>query len=433
MFPISDRARPLSRAAMIFALALGTAGGALAVAAPAVAKDAAPKEKAAEYSPAFRKAAAPLQNALIAAQKAKPDAAGIVALKAQVDALLAVSTTPDDKFFAGQFAFQASQLDKDPVLQRKGLQTMVDSGRLTGLELGKYHYFLGVAAYQVKDYPAAQTAFAAAVATGYAENDVQMMLAETQFSAGQNDAGYASLMKAIVARNATATPTPQDWYARGLGVAYKAKQYNKALEFSNAMVAAYPSKDNWGDTINIARMAGRFPAQETLDLMRLMGRTNSFRDTSDYAEYLQAADARRAPGEVLKVLQAGTTAGKLNASDVFVTENKAQATARLAADKAGLPALDRDAHAPAATAATVVAAADAFLSYDDFAKAEGLYQIALTKTGVDTDRALTRLGIAQLDQGKFADAQATFAKVGGVRKPIAMLWSTYAAQKAKGG
>lgn len=427
MFPISKRA------AMAVALTLGVAGGALAVAAPAVAKDAAPKEKAPEYSPAFRKAAGPIQNALIAAQKTKPDAAGIAALKAQIEALVGVSVTPDDKFFAGQFAFQASQIDKDAVLQRKGLQTMVDSGRLKGLELGRYQYFLGVSAYQVKDYAAAQASFAAAVATGYTENDVQMMLAESQFSSGQNDAGYASLMKAIQIRNASTTPTPQDWYARGLGVAYKAKQYDKALEFSNAMVGAYPTKDNWGDTINIARMAGRFQAQETLDLMRLMGRTNSFRDTSDYAEYLQAADARRSPGEVLKVLQAGTDAGKLNAADVFVTENKAQATARLAADKAGLPALDRDAHAPTASAATIIAAADAFLSYDDFAKAEGLYQIALTKGGIDADRALTRLGIAQVDQGKFADAQATFAKVGGVRKPIAQLWSTYAAQKAKGG
>ena len=433
MSPISNRARPVSRAAMIFALALGTAGGALAVAAPAAAQAAAAKEKAPVYSAPFRKAAGPVQNALIAAQKTTPDAAGIAALKAQVDGLAAVSTTPDDKFFAGQFMFQASQLDKDAVLQRKGLQTMVDSGRLTGLELGRYQYFLGVSAYQVKDYAAAQTSFAAAVATGYTENDVQMMLAESQFSAGQNDAGYASLMKAIVARNATATKTPQDWYARGLGVAYKAKQYDKALEFSNAMVAAYPTKDNWGDTINIARMAGRFQAQETLDLMRLMGRTNSFRDTSDYAEYLQAADARRSPGEVLKVLQAGAEAGKLNASDLFVTENKSVANARLAADKAGLPALERDARAPTSTAATINAAADAFLSYDDAAKAEGLYQAALAKGVADSDRALTRLGIAQLDQGKFADAQATFAKVGGVRKPIAMLWSTYAAQKAKGG
>ena len=43
---------------------------------------------------------------------------------------------------------------------------------------------------------------------------------------------------------------------------------------------------------------------------------------------------------------------------------------------------------------------------------------------------LTRQGIAQVQQGKHADAQATFAKVTGVRQPIANLWGLYAAQKA---
>lgn len=216
-------------------------------------------------------------------------------------------------------------------------------------------------------------------------------------------------------------------------MAYKAKLYDAAAKFGLGLVEAYPSTDNWADAIGLARTAGKFQAQETLDLMRLMERTKSFRDTSDFAEYLQAADARRSPAEVLKVLDEGLAAGKLQASDVFVSDNRTVAQARLAADKASLPALERDANAPTATVATIVAAGDAFLSYDQAAKAEGFFTKALTKPGVDADRALTRLGIAQLDQGKTAEAQATFAKVGGVRKPIAQLWSVYAGQKAKGG
>jgi len=428
MFPISKRA------ALAVALTLGVAGGAIAVSAPALAKDAAPKEKPPEYSAGFRKVAGPLQNALVAAQKTKPDAAATAAMATQVDAALAAAQTPDDKLASGQFAIQLGQMSGNRDLMRKGLEGVVGSGRLSGAELGKYQFFLAGTKFDAKDYAGAEADYTAAYAAGYRENDIQMMIAESEFSQGKNDVGYAALMQAIQTRNASGKPAPQDWYARGLGVAYKARQYDKSLEFATAMVGAYPTKDNWGDTINIARMVGKYQAQETLDLMRLMGRTNSFRDTSDYAEYLQAADARRSPGEVLKVLQAGIDAGKLNASDVFVTDNKSQATARLAADKAGLPALERDARVPTATTATIIAAADAFLSYDDFAKAESLYQAALTKGGVaDTDRALTRLGVAQLDQGKYADAQATFAKVGGVRKPIAALWSVYAAQKAKGG
>ncbi len=98
---------------------------------------------------------------------------------------------------------------------------------------------------------------------------------------------------------------------------------------------------------------------------------------------------------------------------------------------ASLPSLEKDARAANATAVTAVASGDAFLSYGEAAKAEALYQIALGKPGVDQGRALTRLGIAQTDQGKYAEAQATFAKITGPRKPIADLWSAYAASKAK--
>ena len=53
--------------------------------------------------------------------------------------------------------------------------------------------------------------------------------------------------------------------------------------------------------------------------------------------------------------------------------------------------------------------------------------------GVNTPLVLTRLGIAQLDQGKRAEAEATFEKVQGVREPIADLWAVYSTQQNAGG
>jgi hypothetical protein len=183
----------------------------------------------------------------------------------------------------------------------------------------------------------------------------------------------------------------------------------------------------------VVRATSQFQAQETLDLMRLMARTNSYANDRDYIEYIQAADARRFPGEVVKVIQAGTTAGKIKANDPFISEARTVASGRVAADQRSLPALDRDARAPSAPVATVSAAADTFLSYGDAAKAADLYAIALSKPGGDTARLNTRLGIAQVDKGDYAGAQATFAKVQGPRRSLAQLWAAYAAQKASGG
>jgi hypothetical protein len=182
----------------------------------------------------------------------------------------------------------------------------------------------------------------------------------------------------------------------------------------------------------VLRDVARYQAQESLDLMRLMNRTGSYSESRDYVDHIQVADARRFPGEVVKVIEAGTASGKLPASDPFVAEARTIATGRIAADRASLPALDRDAHAPTATLATISAAADTFLSYGDAAKAENLYNLALTKPGGDAARLQTRLGIAQVDKGDYAGAQATFAKVTGPRQPLAQLWGIYAAQKAAG-
>ena len=429
MFAISGRTggKFISRAAMAAALALGMAGGMAVTVAPALAKDA--KPEAPKLSKAFTALAGPLQADI---GKAK-DQASAAALKDKVAAAMAAAQTPDDKFFAGQFAIQVGQTAKDNALLRTGLETVIGSGKLAGAELGKYNYFVGGMAFDAKDYVGARTAFSNAVAAGYKENDVEALLAETYFATNDLPKGMEQLNGAIAARKAAGAVAPKEWFIRGLSVAYKAKAYDAAFGFGAGLVEAYPTTDNWADAIGLARTAGRFQAQETLDLMRLMDRTGSFRDTSDYAEYLQAADARRSPAEVLKVLDEGIKGGKLQSSDVFVTENRNVAQGRLAADKASLPALERDASGANATLATIMAAGDAFLSYDESAKAEAFYKAALAKPGVDADRALTRLGIAQVNQAKYAEAQATFAKVNGVRKPIAQLWGVFAGQKAKGG
>ena len=165
--------------------------------------------------------------------------------------------------------------------------------------------------------------------------------------------------------------------------------------------------------------------------MRLMGRTSSYAEERDYIEYIQAADARRLPGEVLKIIEAGIGAGKLRAADMFVAEARTIASERVAADRVSLTGLERDARAANATGATVAGAGDAFLSYDQPAKAEEFYGIAMSKPGIDMERALTRLGIAQFDQGKFADAQTTFDRVAGGRKVIAQLWALQSAQRAQ--
>lgn len=419
------RAGLVSRMALGAALTLGVLAGATT---PAMAKEKPAKQAPIKLSPAFQKLALPVQKAL---EDAKTNPAIIPAVKAQVEQLFAAAATPDDKFVAGQFAVSLGSTAQDQALQRKGVLAMLESGKAAPSEQAKLNFYAGQFAYAAKDYVAARTGVEAAIRGGYTENDPQTLLAEIYLAEGNTAQGLTVLQQVIDTTKAAGKLVPESFYRRGLLAAYNVKSVQQASGFASGLVRNYPTTQNWGIAITIIREIAGIPNQDMVDLLRLMGRTNSYNETRDYLEYIEAADPRRLPGEVTQILQAGTAAGKLPANDPTVSDARAIASQRLAADKADLPALDKAARSSSSTAITALASGDAFLSHGEPAKAEGLYQIALGKPGVDQLRALTRLGIAQVDQGKYAEAQATFAKITtGPRKPIADLWSAYAASKA---
>jgi tetratricopeptide (TPR) repeat protein len=424
----------ISRAALGAALALGTLAGGAMISTPAMAAKKEPKPAPLKLSPEFQKQAGPVQAALEAA-RAKPGG-DVTALKTQVEQLLAVASTPDDKYVAGQFAVSLGGIAKDQALQRKGVLAMLESGKSPAEEAAKLNVYAGQFALQAKDYAAARTALQAAIQGGYTGDDAHVLLAEAYLGEGNTRQGLDMLQQAIDRQQAKG-PVDQSWYRRGLLAAYNAKSGPQASKFGAGLVQNYPTPANWGIAITIVREIGGIPSQEMVDLLRLMGRTNSYNEPRDYLEYIEAADPRKLPGEVLKIIEAGTAKMNKNGqpmlspSDPTVRDARAIATERVGPDKASLPTLEKDARAPSATAVTALASGDAFLSYGEAAKAEALYTIALGKPGVDQARALTRLGIAQADQGKYAEAQATFAKITGPRKPIADLWSAYVAGKTK--
>jgi tetratricopeptide (TPR) repeat protein len=418
---LSKRAGLISRTALGAMLALG-ALGAVTATFPSAAHAKAPALK---LSKGFQPLALEAQKAIEAAKTTKvyDDA------RAKVEAAFAAIANNDDRFMAGNFAVGLGGSMSDPALQRRGIAAMLESGKVAPGEQGKFNFYLGQLAYQARDYAAAIAALQTSINLGYRENDPEIMLAEAMIASGQVTPGLVMLKQGITARKAAGTLAPQNWYRRGLGAAYGGKMLDQATDFAMLLARDYPTKDNWAGAITVVREIGKFPAQETLDLMRLMDRTGSYAEERDYIEYIQAADARRLPGEVLKVISAGKAAGKLRAGDMFVNEALQIANERIAADRSSLVALERDARSPNASAATLMGAGDAFLSYDQLAKANEFYTIALAKPGADMPRMLTRLGIAQVGLGQYAEAAQTFARVEGPRKPIAQLWALFAAQK----
>lgn len=427
----TNRGKFVSQATLGVALALGLVSAGVVAPSPAMAakkKDEAPKSKP---SKGFIAVAGPAQNAL---NELKPeDPASVADVKAKIEAATNAIENEDDRLIAGSFTFNLGAKTKDTELQRAGLKLMIDSGKSDPAAVPRYYAAAGQLAYQAQDFPEAQHYLQMAVDSGTAEAGIKVMLGEAYIAGNQTAKGLGVFKTAINESKASGELAPESWYRRGLLMAYKSQSIDDTTDFAVLLVRDYPKNENWGVVSTFLRELGNFNSKETLDLMRLMGRTNSYVEARDYIEYIQAADPRRLPGEALSVINAGIASGKLSSSDTSIADWKMQASARVEDDKSSLSSYARDARKPGASEATITGAADALLSYGQSAEAEELYMLALSKPGVDTAEALTRLGIAEVDQGKYAEAQESFGKVTGNRRPIARVWAAYAAHKAESG
>lgn len=420
--------------ALAIALMGGTTLGSIALEAPANAQ----KDEAAQpqYSKSFREAYNPV-NELV-----QGDAAAQAQAKAQIPALLAALETPDDRNAAGGMIYNLGVSLGDRELQYQGMRMMLDSGKVPAENIGRYN----MTAYQISNslenvenarehleaMIAADYSFEATMSDGttrtLAPDDLRSMIATTYFEQDDLEGGLQYLKDQIEAREAANGTVPEAWITRGLATAYEGDNAAQAIDFADLYVAHYPSKTSWGDALAIHRNLMNYNNEEILDLLRLGLRTNSLREERDYAEYVEMADAIRLPGEVKEVVDQGIAAGIVDPSNTYLSQAREEAASRIEADRGDLASYEAEARAANAKVNVVTAAADAFLMYDQPATAEELYKLALDKPGVERSKVLTRLGIAQTDQGKGSEAVETFAKVEGTRAPIARLWMAYAAQ-----
>lgn len=422
-----------------FALALALASGTAMLAAPAFTdaahaqkRDKKKKEEPkAAYSKEFVAAYQPLDEAL------KAEGADVNALRPQIDALLPLLVSPDEQLAGGGLIYNAGNKGGDRALQLKGMEMMLNSGKLSPEDFARYNFVAYQLANAVQDYAKSRAYLQRAIDNNFTTEtvtkaDLEITMAESYFTANEFAAGLDYLNKAIAARKAAGETVDAQWYRRGITVAYNNQVVPQVYDLVIDWLADYPAKDNWRDGINLTRNLNNYEGPEILDLLRLSKKAGVLTEKQDYIYYIEAADARRLPKEVKDLIDEAYAKGAVSKDDIYVADSLTTANSRIKTDMAELPALERDANAASAGLRTVFAAGDAFLSYGEYAKAAGFYQKSLGMAGVERNTALTRLGIAQTGMGDYAAAQETFAKVDGTRAPIAKLWAAYAAQQANG-
>lgn len=410
--------RTLRGAASAFAMALTLAGGALGgaalIATPAAAQ---------EYTKDFIKVYQPV------AEIVNAEGGDLNAARGQLDGVYAAISSEDDRNAAGSLTLNIGTKLEDRSLQRRGLEMMLQSGKVAPEQQAQFQFFVGNLAYDANDYAAARTALQAAYDAGYREQDVRPTIAESYFSEGQTQQGIQYVEQLIAEQQAAGEPVNEQLIRRALRFAYEGQDAAKATDLSALLIATNPTKESWQQGLQVVNAMVDLEPQAQLDLLRLMMATDTLSDRREFATYIEAADVRVMSNEVQRVLAKGLQQGIFTAGDDYYSEVKRLADQRAPIDQREAPALVSEARS-AADGSAAMSAGDVQLSLADYAQAEEMFKLAVEKGVTDRDRALTRLGIAQAMQGKSAEAKTTLEQVSGARAPVARMWTVYADTKA---
>jgi len=415
MLRMTRTARRTTRGGLGSALALALALTSGAVVATAVTGTPA----MAQNSKAFAEAYQPVADVV------NTEGGDYAGAKARMAAVVAAIETPDDRYAAGNLTLILGNKLTDPVLQRQGLEMMIASGKVAPTDIGQRQFDLGRLAYNAKDFPAARTAFQAAITAGFTGGSPEPLIAESYFGEGQNEQGLQYLKGLIEKTLAAGQPVPDSWILRGLAVAYKADLAAQAVEYSTLLVKHGQSAEKWLQALQVIHAYNTGDPQAELDLLRLMALTDAMSNRTEYVSYIEAADPRIMANEVNRVLDAAVAKGVISTGDEYYKDVKAIADQRAPQDRSDAPGLGTKARGSTAVK-DAINAGDVFLSLGSYAEAEEMYKLALDRAGVDRNTTLTRLGIAQIHQNKYAEAKATFDQVSGPRTSIARMWSAYA-------
>jgi hypothetical protein len=297
-----------------------------------------------------------------------------------------------------------------------------DKGKLMSALFGTY--------YNAKDYKQAidvgQRMIKANVATG----DTYVLIAQSYYQ--QNDyKGTASFLGNYISSQEKSGKTPAEGQLQMMYQSYdKLKDNAQATNWLEKMVAYYPKPNYWNNLLYTMRAASGNSDRQMLNIYRLMADTKTMTNAGDYSEMAQIAIEMGTPGEAVSVLEAGIAAKVFDGAAAGSNQRLLDGAKKAAdADKAGLAKLETEAKAEK-TGNSDLALGRSFLSYGMNDRAEEAIARGLGKgANKDIDEARILLGVAQLRQGKRADAIKTFTGIksnDAVFDRLAKLWSLHA-------
>ena len=367
-----------------------------------------------QVSPAFGATYAPVNTAITVMDWPTADAALAI--------MRAAAVSPYELYLTSQTEFRIAAATGNVERQLIAVDGMIDSNGTPATDNARVLVAGGQLAYNARQYAKAAQRIEAAQAAGATTAGLDLLRLDALIRSDQIDAGVAYGNQLITAASGQGGVASDDIFGLVARALQDADRNAELAAVLTRRTAAYPTEGNFRSTVLAILQSTPEDRGRTIDLMRLMHAAGAMNDRRYYLEYVGNLVEEGLPNESVTVIQHGRASGTVEAGDATFNEIEATQRDKLADDRASLPGTERRA-AAAADSRLARLVGDAYLGYSNYPKAEEMYQLALTKAGVDTDLIHTRIGIARLGAGNFAGALESFALVQNEpRASIARLW-----------
>lgn len=405
------------------ALAAAFSLGATAITAtPALAQKKNDKKEQAgpqlKISAEFRKVAAEAEAAVTAKDWAKADAS--------VTASEGVAKNEDEKYYASFLRLRTELGRGNEDGQMKALADLIANPKTPAenkkLYSAAYYYSMGIRASNAKNYPEAIDLLNKARDNGSTDVDIPILLANAYSSTNRPAESVAEVTRAIEASKAAGRKPPEAWYQFAIPRVNQLGDRAAVVDWLTKFINEYPTVKNWHWAVAV--FAGNGTTRtEKLDVFRLKRATNALPSQADYADYAYAAQQSGLPWEAVSVIEEGRKAGKIPASDPDTSKTFAASSVQVK-NEGSLEGLVKAAQA-SANGKAAAQTGDAFLASGNSARAVELYDIAITKGGVNAEEVNLHRGIAYQYLGQKDQARTAFGLV--KTGPLANLASLFAA------
>jgi hypothetical protein len=410
-------------------LALGGIAISPAALAKKEAKPAAASKQKLNYSKEFLTAYQPAQELLYKKKDLPASVASLASVKASV-------MNDDDRYEAGGFVFNVGSQSKDIKIQMEGLDMMLASASTPAELRPKYTYFRGAFAYDMKDYAGAETFMNQAIALGYAENDVLYLIANAQSQQKKYPEASASIKQAITTKAAAGKAVPSIWYAQAKSYASKQKDRSGEIYWGKELIKIDQSPEAYHDALFPFLSYTELSVPELLDVFRLARESKALLFSQEFKGYVEAADRKRSPAEVLTVIDEGVAKGVFDLADRSIADDVADAKLNKV-ELAKNWDSDEQYARKQSSGTQAMLFADRIYAFGEYARAATMYQVAVEKGGLINkeganvnDQAVMRLAISKVKLNDLMGAKAELAKITDPkRKMIAEYWDIYVTQQ----